>query len=155
MHVGETIHPKGFFTQLKYLAGQSLSEIERRLGYRTGRLAQGAYVVQACDLPGLNEFNLMGYSQVSGDRFKTNGQYDTGKLNAISGNAHAAELKAIAYSRWQISGPDSLVKVIPVISHSDWETYPPGTGVPQWEVTAPLRCRVAAFVEPYQHFTLR
>ena len=52
MHVGETIHPKGCFTKLKFLAGQSLSEIMRRLGLRAGRLAQGAYFVQACELPG-------------------------------------------------------------------------------------------------------
>lgn len=155
MHVGETIHPKGCFTQLKFLAGQSLSEIERRLGYRTGRLAQGAYVVQACELPGVNEFNLLAYSHIPGDRFKTNGQYDPKKLNAMSGNADATNLREIARSVWQISGPDSLVKVIPVTPHSDRETYPSGSGVPQWEITTPLRCRVTAFVEPNQRFTLR
>jgi hypothetical protein len=155
MHVGETIHPKGCFTQLKFLAGQSLSEIERRLGFRAGRLAQGAYVVQACELPGLHDFNLMGYTQVSGDRFKTNGQYDKAKLNAMSGNADEKKLREMARSVWQLSGPDSLVKVIPVTPHSDRETYPPGSGVPQWEMTAPVRCRVAAFVSPHNHFSLR
>jgi hypothetical protein len=155
MHTGETIHPKGCFTQLKYIAGQSLPEIERRLGFRTGRLSKGAYIVQASELPGINEFNLLGYSQVSGDRFKTNGAYDQKKLNAMSGNADAVKLRTMVRSGWQISGPDSLVKVIPVIPHSDSETYPPGSGVPQWEITTPLRCRVAAFVEPHGRFTLR
>lgn len=155
MHVGETIHPKGCFTQLKYIAGQSLSEIERRLGYRTGRLAQGAYVVQACELPGLNEFNLLAYSHIPGNRFKTNSNYDPQKAKAMFGDLEHKKLRQQVRANWQISGPDSLVKIIPVTPHSDRETYPSGSGVPQWEMTAPLRCRVAAFVEPYHHFTLR
>jgi hypothetical protein len=93
MHVGETIHPKGCFTQLKYLAGQSLSEIERRLGYRTGRLAQGAYIVQACELPGTNEFNLMAYSQTPGDCFKTGGNYDPQKARAMFGDLDHLKLR--------------------------------------------------------------
>jgi hypothetical protein len=155
MRVGETIHPKGCFTQLKYLAGQSLSEIERRLGYRTGRLAQGAYVLQACELPGPNGFNLLAYSLTPGDRFKTAGSYDPQKASALFGDLDHHKLRQLALAGWQISGPDSLVKIIPVTPHSDRETYPSGSGVPQWEMTVPLRCRVAAFVEPYQHFTLR
>jgi hypothetical protein len=155
MHVGETIHRKGCFTQLKYIAGQSLSEIERRLGYRTGRLAQGAYVVQASELPGAHEFNLLAYSQTPGDRFKTEGSYDPHKAKAMYGDLDHNKLRHLVRSGWQISGPDSLVKIIPITEHSNREMYPPGSGVPQWEMTTPLRCRVAAFVEPNQHFTLR
>ncbi|WP_207431278.1 hypothetical protein [Sabulibacter ruber] len=156
MHVGETIHPKGCFTQLKYIAGQSLSEVERRLGYRTGRLAKGAYVVQASELPGINDFNLLAYSQIPADRFKTEGKYDLQKANAMfPGTSETKKLRQIVLSSWQQSGPDSLVKIIPVTPHSDRETYPSGSGVPQWELTVPLRCRVAAFVEPNQHVTVR
>lgn len=154
MQPGEIIYPQGFFTQLKYLAGQNLSEIELRLGFRSGRLANGAYVVQAEELPKIDQFNLTGYSQVSGDRFKTNGLYDATKLNRMSGNADVEILKAMVLSKWQTSGPDSLVKVIPVIRHSDFETYPPGSGVPQWEVTVALRCHVATFIEPNCRFAL-
>jgi hypothetical protein len=155
MHVGETINPKGCFTQLKYVAGQSLSEIERRLGYRTGRLSQGAYVVQACELPGPHEFNLLAYSQTPGDRFKTDGKYDPQRAKALFGDLDHQKLRQTVRAGWQLTGPDSLVKIIPVTPHSDRETYPPGSGVPQWEITTPLRCRVAAFVPPHGHFTLR
>jgi hypothetical protein len=153
MHKGETLHLRGCFTQMKFIAGQTLPEIERRLGFRAGRLSQGAYVAQAGELPGLHGFNLMGYNQIPGDRFKTNGSYDQSKANAMYPGTDAVKLRQLVLSAWQLSGPDSLVKVLPVIPHTDRETYPPGSGVPQWEVTEPIRSRVIAEVEPYGRFS--
>ncbi len=42
MHIGQPVVVKGHVTQLKYLAGRPLREIESLLGYHPGRLAKGA-----------------------------------------------------------------------------------------------------------------
>jgi hypothetical protein len=58
---------QGFFTSQKSLRGQNLSEFERRIGYRPGRLmAKGAAVYAFTRLPELWEFELGGYTNVSG-----------------------------------------------------------------------------------------
>ncbi|MBK8566756.1 MAG: hypothetical protein IPN76_26345 [Saprospiraceae bacterium] len=140
----------GFFTQQKFIVGQTLPELERRLGYRSGRLAQGAYVYRAEQLPTANDFELYGYSQVSGDKLNTGGQYDRSKANKLwpgSKDIELNKLKSIAMSGWQLSGPDSLVKVMPVTPHSENETYPPGSGVPQWRVTNAVQCRLVVFIK--------
>jgi hypothetical protein len=140
----------GFFTKQKFIVGQSLSELERRLGYRCGRLAQGACVYRVEVLPGINDFEMYGYSQISGGRLETGGRYDQRRANKIwPGNKdiEIENLKNIARSSWRLSGPDSLVKVIPVTPHSQSETYPPGTGVPQWRMISPVRCRQVTFIE--------
>ena len=51
-------------------------------------------------------------------------------------------------TRWTLSGPDRLVKVLPGIAHSEEidpdEQYPPGYGVPQWRLLVPLPGAVVA-----------
>jgi hypothetical protein len=155
--VGKPLNEKGCFTRLKEIAGASLSEIEIRLGFRTGRLAQGAYILQACELPSAQGFELIGYTHVPLDRFMTNEQYDKRKSDAIHGpHDHDKLKKNVVIPSWQLSGPNSLVKVVPVIPHTDSETYPPSSNrIGQFLITTPLRCRVAAFVPPHGHFTLR
>lgn len=153
MKKGETLHLRGCFTQMKFIAGQTLPEIERRLGVRAGRLSKGAYIVQAGELPGLHGFNLLAYSQIPGDRFKTGSSYDQGKANGMFPGTDPVKLRQLVLSNWEVSGRDSLVKVIPVIPHTEHETYPSGSGVPQWELTEPIRSRVIAEVEPYGRFS--
>ena len=155
--IGKTTYQKGCFTRLKEIAGASLSEIEVRLGFRTGRLSQGAYVVQACELPGVHEFDLIGYTNVPADYFLTDKKYDKKKSDALYGvHDHDKLKKNLVIPSWETSGLNSLVKIIPVISHSDLETYPPSSNrIAQYLVNSPLRCRVAAFVEPHRHFSLR
>ena len=140
----------GFFTQQKFIAGQTLTELERRLGYRTGRLSQGAYVYRAEVLPANSDFELYGYSQIPGDRSNSaDGQYSRSKADEIWGTANydLNKLKNMARNGWRLTGPDSLVKVIPVIRHSSKEEYPPGSGVPQWRITNAIRCRQMGFVK--------
>ena len=56
MNVGDLISIDGYFTQDKFLAGRTLSEIERALGYQKGRLAHGAFFAVLMELP--NDFEL-------------------------------------------------------------------------------------------------
>jgi len=154
--VGKTTHQKGCFTKLKYIAGESLSSIEIRLGFRRGRLSEGAYVVQACDLPNASEFDLIGYTNVPADEFKTNGKYDKVKSDAKYGkHDHEVLKKNLVIPSWQTSGPDSLVKVIPVIDHTASETYPfSANPIAQFLINVKLRCKVIAYVAPDRRFSL-
>lgn len=154
--VGKTTYQKGCFTLLKQIAGQTLHELEIRLGFRYGRLAQGTYVVQASELPTENQFDLIGYTNVSIDRMLTDDKYDKNKAINIHGNYDHAILKRnIVIPSWDISGPNSLVKLIPVIEHSEIETYPSSQNrISQWLVNTEIRCSVIAFVPPGKIFTL-
>ncbi len=154
--ISKLVYESGCFTKLKQIAGASLSEIEIRLGFRRGRLSQGAYIVQASELPGSDQFDLIGYTNVPADEFKTNGKYDNSKADAKYGKLdHAVFKKNIVLPSWEISGPDSLVKVVAVIEHSNSETYPYSPNpVSQWMVNEPIRCKVIAFIPPNGRFTL-
>ena len=56
----------GFVTRQINVQGQSLGEIERRLGYHSGRLKAGAIFWIAELLPTHQQFEFAGYTQVAG-----------------------------------------------------------------------------------------
>ena len=128
----------GFFTVQLYLQGQKLAEIESRLGFDRSRLAQGAWFVTPIGLPGPNDFDLAGYSQVAGHR--TREQY--GELNSPVNDLEKAaylQKKKNAMATWALHGQKRLIKVIPMTGHSlnmsDNYQYPPGSGIPQWRIS--------------------
>jgi hypothetical protein len=51
MKVGDPTTDSGCFTHEKFIAGRSLIEIERILGFHSGRLASGIVVVALQELP--------------------------------------------------------------------------------------------------------
>ncbi|MEO6254438.1 MAG: hypothetical protein ABIO79_14090, partial [Ferruginibacter sp.] len=139
-----TVPLKGFFTKQIYLQGQTLVEIERRLGFDSGRLSQGAWFAAATVLPNPHEFEFAGYSQVAGHH--TSEQYGdiNNPKNKHEEDAYILQKKAII-NTWKIYGSDRLVKVIPMIGHSyhmgqDYQ-YPPGSGIPQWRIISPIYCK--------------
>lgn len=141
MKINEIVFRKGFITQDKYLLGQTLLELEKRLGYRTGRLSKGIWIAVCLKLPEASQFELKGYSQVAGHK----------PMN-LQG-LETDQLKKIALSVMKTEGPDRLVKVFPVTDHenglSDDVQYPPGSGIPQWQLNTVLPFRVTAFVSDY------
>lgn len=147
-----TVPLKGFFTKQIYLQGQTLVEIERRLGFDSGRLSQGAWFAAATVLPNPHEFEFAGYSQVAGHH--TSEQYGdiNNPKNKHEEDAYILQKKAII-NTWKIYGSDRLVKVIPMIGHSyhmgqDYQ-YPPGSGIPQWRIISPIYCKGICMVKDY------
>jgi hypothetical protein len=144
----------GFFTTQIYLQGKTLSEIEVLVGYDRGRLRQGAWFATAIRLPGVDDFELAGYSMVAAHRIKE--QY--GDLNNPNG-----KLEEDAYKRkklnamlgWSGFGSQRLIKIIPMTGHdpnmSDDYQYPPGSGIPQWRVKRerPILWRGICLVKDY------
>lgn len=132
---------KGCFTQDKYLAGRSLREIEKRIGFREGRLSSGGYIVALTQLPIRGQFRCAGYTNVSLHNFEMPKDLDPKILEK-----NASEV-------WELTGPNRLVKVIPTIPHNPGldpdEQYPHGDGIPQWDVLVKLPCFEAGKLSGY------
>lgn len=145
--IGTTTNLKGCVTQRGFLKGKNLSDMERLLGFSSGRLKQGAFICELLQLPAKDQFKLAGYTQVATHR--TNEQY--GKI-PLDMNVVYKNLM----QEWSTGGNKSLVKVIPVTQHnpslSDDEQYPPGQGIPQWVLTAPLPFKVVAHLTGGQRY---
>ena len=144
----------GCFTKQICLQGKTLKEIERVLGFHAGRLSKGAKFVAAVRLPGIDDFDLAGYSQVASHHTKA--QY--GNLNNPIGiheeNAYRIR-KQNAMLTWKLTGSERLVKVLPAMTHDgnmdpDIQ-YPVGAGAPQWVVkyNSKIPCRYIAEVSDY------
>ena len=140
--IHSTIQISGFITLKKFLLGRNLQQIERLLGFHSGRLRQGATFAELISLPGLNEFDFAGYSQVASHRFDTRALagYDINKL------------KNNVLEVWSKPG-EKLVKVIATTGHnaalSNDLQYPPGSGVPQWKLIVRKQAVVRCVVNSY------
>lgn len=126
MVVGEKITVRGFITQYKFIAGRTLDEIGRSIGYDRGRFLRGATFAILDRLPTVDEFDLRGYSQIADHR------------HVAPSGVDPAVLRRMAVANWSLFGVNRLVKVFPTIPHDDARDtdsqYPPGLGVPQWRI---------------------
>ena len=93
------------------------------------------------ELPGIQQFEVAGYSQVATHHHQTPSGLDIEKI------------KANAMATWSTTGFERLVKVLPALRHdpnmNPDTQYPPGMGVPQWIATVPLQALVAGIVTDY------
>ena len=150
--VGVFYCEKGFVLKLSFIRGQSSAEIEKRIGYRPGRLSSGWALLVLLKKPEVDEFQLGGYTQLSGgmvvERTRSGvpvkvsidevARADDSAADLRLGTGYA-QLKRNALDAMQISGPDYIVKVMPTMpnvqSMPAEEQYPPGSGIPQWRLT--------------------
>lgn len=135
----------GFFTTQIYLQGQTLAEIECRVGFDSGRLSLGAWFAAAIQLPGPDDFELAGYSQVAGHLTKK--QY--GNINSPANDSEKEAYlrrKKMAIAEWQLHGSHRLIKIIPMLGPI---AYPIGSGIPQWKIVQPVLCQGICFVKDY------
>jgi hypothetical protein len=149
---GQTVAMAGFFTKARFLRGQPALELERRLGYAPGRLANGWWLLFLEQMPTPNDFEFMGYSHMSGGVAQghlrpgptAEQQLKSGKFD-VFGMKRRTILQA-----FRLSGPDRLAKVVPVADQSGLTPYPPGSGLPQWKLIQPLTFKVVAEVRAGQ-----
>jgi hypothetical protein len=99
----------GYFTQAKYVLGQTPEELEHRLGLPAGELREGAIIQELSSIPRVEEFNLRGYTNTPGGQ-----SYEAGGK------------------------------------------YPPGSGIPQWQLRegVTVRANVIGEVGPGQPFRM-
>ncbi|MCC3158606.1 hypothetical protein LJ737_15255 [Hymenobacter sp. 15J16-1T3B] len=142
MFLNQTISVSGCITQEKFIKGRTLSELERLLGFHAGRLEKGIIVAALLQLPDIDQFELLGYTQVAEHNFSANA------LNGLDINKLKAMVRQNVFTT---VGNDRLVKIKPNTPHSEYmsndEQYPPGSGVPQWKLISKMDAEVIAIVD--------
>jgi hypothetical protein len=144
--IGQIIEKGGCFTFEGYIQDCQLYEIGHRLGLPNHILSQGIYIAYALNMPDENGFELAGVTHDSTDKFTIyeNGKakYDVEKFKALYKGINVSDMK----QRYRdVFAENKLVKVLPKATHQVAH-YPAGTFVPQFIVTKPLICMVAAYV---------
>ena len=166
LSLGNTVQVKGFITQEKFIFGRSLSDLESALGFQSSRFSEGIIVSTLKKLPSPNDFVFRGYSQVAGHHY--NEQYN----NAKDANANMSlDRPAVGESQydfnrriekiktriineiWSLRQGQRLVKIWTNTPHSNLIPldiqYPPGRGVPQWELLGEAEATVIAIIKDY------
>jgi len=136
----------GYFTLFKWIRGQSLTELDRRIGYRSGRISsKGALVYKFLRLPNIDEFEVRGSSVWTEQRWQNEVEPKRrADLNAAA--AYHRNTKVPSFDEVQRRnalesmspfGGNMVVKVYPVDSQGIDETaagYRSGLGIPQWKL---------------------
>ena len=151
--VGQITHQEGCFTFEGYILGSPIYEIAYRLGLPKSRIADGLYIAYALTIPDADSFELAGVTYDSTDAFVKydNGQpkYDAQKFRELYKGININDIKNQYHS---VFGANKLVKVMPAEPHKYGMHYPAGTIVPQFLMTKPLLCMVAAYIPPFGTF---
>ncbi len=147
----------GYFTRARYLRDQSAAELETRLGYRTGRLREGWWLLFLEQQPRPNDFEFRAYTHwsggVAGGHDPATTDRRTAERRLADGGVDLARLKAEFAPAFAVRGTERLAKVIPKAGAYGRDDYPSGSGFPQWELVQPLIFRVVAFVGPGRTYT--
>jgi len=147
LRVGTDCMRAGYFTKAIHFRMQQATEIERRVGYPYGTLRQGYWLLLLQQLPEPQQFEFRGYSQMSGGVPMGHLPSSTGVTAEQSLRGQGVDLdrlkRKVIADVFRLSGPERLAKVVP---NGRPASYPPGSGIPQWELTEPLRFRVAAWI---------
>ena len=146
MQVGQTVFKRGFFTKALYLRGVSSTEIENRIGYRSGRLSQGWHLLFLERMPNADDFEVRGYSHMSGGVPMGHLKSPPDPRNSeqrLRDDGHDLRKfkKSLIEGTFSLHGPDRLAKVIPVAGEFGANDYPPGSGIPQWTLIKDLPFR--------------
>jgi hypothetical protein len=134
----------GCVTLLKFVQERSLSELERRLGFSSGALMEGAHILRVVELPEVEGFECYGYSTHPSNILETAGGYDEKKVRERFGDLDRWRIKELARSNWKVNGPNSLVKIRAIGKGA--VDYPSGSGVPQWKLHAQVEAQLLATI---------
>jgi len=153
---GRTIKCKGCVTRLIGVINRPPEDLEERLGYNHGRLANGwALLLLKEPLTG-SDFRFAGYTYLSG------GRVGDPHLGDSRPNVHddlqpmladpSGFADRFAREKMPLSGSERIVKIIPLSDPdpalSDADRYPVGSGIPQWILTTAKKFLVSVVVRP-------
>lgn len=150
MSIAGIVITRGYFTTLKHVESLNAAELERLVGYETGRLATGFIVVRLCDdqviRPG--DFRLEASTRWS------EGIVNSKDPNKAGGNVErllgargqdVEKLKEKVAAFFARRGPDTPAKVLPTLRHAAGMKYPDGQALEPDISGQPLRGGVPQF----------
>jgi hypothetical protein len=142
---------KGVFTQASALRSHSPAELERRLGYAPGRLAEGWTLLFLEQMPAPEDFELIEFARMSPGppgRLAVRAGKSAREILAESGGDMLDLKQKIIAERFRLSGPDRLARVVPVSDPDGPVPFPPGGDIVQWQLVRALSFRVAMTIPP-------
>lgn len=152
--IGQTIYPGGCFTLEGYIINQNLSGIAYRLGLPQSIVAHGIFIAYALRVPTINEFELAGITFDSTDKFIDYSgvipKYDPNKFNSLYTSRAAVPINFLTIKK-QYQATFHINKLVKILSPRAVH-YPPGTMVPQFEMSRSVQCYVAAYIPPDGNF---
>lgn len=150
----------GDVTQNRWVGARSARALEQSLGYGPGRLSRGWTVLLLKQKLLPADFKFSGITLRSGGRLGLPGdtaaadrarQHVSDVIKIERGEAGYRDLQLKALASITDTGPDRIVKVIPVEGHSDTmaprDQYPMGGGGLQWTLTEKCDFLVAMNVD--------
>ncbi|MBU8546171.1 MULTISPECIES: hypothetical protein [Roseomonadaceae] len=159
--LGEPAHIQGDITTNRWVGARSARALEDSLGFGRGRLAAGWWILLLKQQLQPDDFIFAGLTLRSGGReglpaaspdLDEQRPHVQDVMLREMGAANLRECKVRSLASVSLSGPDRLVKVVPVtrIARADTRPdvdYPMGGGGLQWTLIRPCRFLVAARVD--------
>ena len=161
---GETVEIKGDVTTLGGTGLFDASNVERMLGYGTGRLAKGYYIALLKQRLTEDDFQFGGIALRSDGRVGLPAaSWPEDKLRLRVHDEIMSERGEHGYRMLQKraltgigeTGEDRLAKILPTILHTEGlppnVQYPMGGGALQWRLTKERQFLIAAYVDEQGH----
>ncbi len=158
--LGTLVDLKGDVTQNRWVGARSARDLERSLGYSTGRLSAGWTVILLKQTLQPADFRFSGLTIRSGGREGLPAdtpaadqlrRHVSDIVLAERGAAGYLDLQKKALASITPTGPDRIVKIIPVTPHNAGmapaDQYPMGGGGLQWTLIRPCSFLVAMTVD--------
>jgi len=152
LKVGQVVKLKGCFTEELFLRGLTLSQIGVELGLPSHRLNEGVFISFALQLPTVNQFDLGGWAEYSTDNFisygKNGAQWSEKDFEKTYKDKRMPITIEEAKKGWLMNmRQEKLIKIIPVIPHSNDDFYPSGGKASQVIIKQPINCQIVKFLK--------
>ena len=138
----------GYVVPKEFIAGKSLTEIERLVGFKSGRLKNGAAFAQLRSLPPRTDLDYYGSSQTPDHKWEKDRQKIINRGVAVVGHA---DLSDAAYHYLQPT--TKLIKIIALSDPDPLSTlnqnWPRGSGVMQFKLKSPKGAVIVDVISNY------
>lgn len=146
--VTSKISVRGFIVPLEFVTNCSLAKIETILGFRKGRLQEGAVFAQLHRTPLPEDLDYLGDTRTAGHHWEP--KREKVQKTGVAGSTQMA-INSASYA--YLRAGSRLIKVMPIKNFdpqlSDDENFPPGQGAMQFKLKKLVPATVIAIVDDY------
>ncbi len=139
---------RGFIVPKEFISGRTLAELERILGFKQGRLKQGAAFAKLFNLPDKHELAYFGSTETAAHHFAERREELRNQGVDVIGHHQLNEA-----SYHYLNASTQLIKVIPLKDHnpllSEDENWPSGAGAMQYKLVVTKPAMIIDVIEDY------